>query len=59
MAGCYGGHLFDRIMEQQLNNYLDSLDAPYGCDYCEKNFSPDDERIEEDDPRCPDCGRKL
>lgn len=34
MAGCFGNHPFDRMMEQQLNRWLDSQ-AEFDCDNCE------------------------
>ncbi len=60
MAGCFGNHPFDRAMEQQLNQYLDSMDDEgcycYSCEEC----IPDDDLVwYNDTPVCPHCESKL
>jgi len=60
MAGCFGDSIMDRIMEQQLNDYLDSMDDD-GC-YCYacNEVIPDDELDwYNDTPVCPKCDSKL
>lgn len=50
MAGCFGNSPFDRAMEQQLNQYLDS---------CEEGFSEDQLMWANDTPVCPRCGKEI
>jgi len=58
MAGCYGNHIFDRIMEQQLNRHLDYLDDMQ-CPKCEAEFDEDDFDWDEDTFVCPECNHEF
>lgn len=58
MAGCFGNSFWDRAMERQLNQYLDSQDAFY-CDNCGYEGHIDDDNIGYDEDTneviCPKC----
>ena len=53
MAGCFGNSAYDRYLERQLYDYLDSLDNAEcpncGFKVCLDDFEEDEEII------CPKC----
>ena len=54
MAGCFGNHPYDRYLERQLDEWLDSQEEGF-CPNCEADLT----ELEEDDIYCPECGKKL
>lgn len=60
MAGCFGNSIFDRNMEQQLNEYLRQFDDErLECDTCGFIADIDEWEVEEldkDRVYCPNCG---
>jgi uncharacterized paraquat-inducible protein A len=53
MAGCFGNHPFDRAMERQLFDWLDSQDTVIcpncGFEICIDDFEDDEDIV------CPKC----
>jgi len=56
MAGCFGNHPFDRIMEQQLMRHLEE-ESKFDCDNCDgsnESYCCGAPIVSED--ICSDCG---